>query len=71
MSTFCIGSRAAFLAEQFRNSIGLPFRDLLSEADIGAALQAEGAAYRERLFSPLRHDMGATVASVGRGSRMP
>lgn len=65
MSSKSIGNRVAFLVEQFRNSIGLPFRDLLSEADITSDLRAEGATYRERLFSPLGHGLGLPVASPG------
>jgi hypothetical protein len=65
MSTPSIGSRSAFLVEKFRNSIGLPFRDLLSEADITSALRTEGATYRERLFSPLDYGLGLPVSSLG------
>jgi hypothetical protein len=52
VSTFGIGSRTALLVEKFRNTIGLPFRDILSEVDIEAALQDTKAIYRKRLFSP-------------------
>jgi hypothetical protein len=65
VSSVSIGNRVAFLVEQFRNSIGLPFRDLLSEADITSALRAKGATYRERLFSPLGYRLGIPVASLG------
>jgi len=68
MSTLFIGNRAAFLVEKFRTSIGLPFKEILSEADIKSALESEGATYRERLFSPLGCRLDLLVTSFGRRS---
>lgn len=70
MCNSLIGSRAAVLEEKFRDTIGLPFRDVLSEEDIEAAVEAEGATYRERVFSPLRYDLGDAVSSPRCRSRL-
>ena len=41
------------LRERFSNSIGLPFRDILSEAIMQEALDKEGITYRKRLYDPI------------------
>ena len=47
-----IGNCAETLVEKFSNSIGLPFRNLLTEEDIQSAVQATGVSWRERIYSP-------------------
>ncbi len=44
--------RVQILASKFTNSLGLPFRELLPESSIQAALDAEKIRYRRRLFDP-------------------
>jgi hypothetical protein len=47
-----IPNRVQILKQKFTNSLGLPFRDLLSESTIREALEAEKISYRRRLFDP-------------------
>ncbi|ASC73435.1 Transposase InsG for insertion sequence element IS4 [Halomicronema hongdechloris C2206] len=46
-------NRAAVLKEQYQNSIGLPFSDVLPEAEIQAVLEAQGVTYRQVLYTPI------------------
>jgi hypothetical protein len=46
-------NRVEILKQQFVNSVGLPFRELLPESTIIEALEAEKVKYRNRLFNPL------------------
>ena len=46
-------NRVACLRQKFQQSIGLPFADILPEAEIEEALKAEGSSYRKRLFCPM------------------
>lgn len=46
-------NRVEILKQKFANSIGLPFQELLSEAKITEALEAEKVKYRNRLFNPI------------------
>ena len=48
-----IGSSVKRLRQKFAQSTGLPIREALSEADIEAALKAEGVTYRRCLFDPI------------------
>ncbi len=52
MSTSILPNRVQILKQKFTQSLGLPFRDLLSEAMITEALKAEEIKYRRRLFDP-------------------
>ncbi len=52
MTTSNISNRVQILFEKFTVSVGLPFRDLLPEATIEAALNALEIKYRRRLFDP-------------------
>jgi hypothetical protein len=52
MTTSNIPNRVQILKEKFTASVGLPFRDLLPEATIQAALNALEIKYRCRLFDP-------------------
>ncbi len=52
MTTYNISNRVQILFEKFTVSVGLPFRDLLPEATIEAALNALEIKYRRRLFDP-------------------
>ncbi len=46
-------NRVEILKQNFTNSVGLPFRELLSESSIMEALAAEKIKYRNRLFNPV------------------
>lgn len=46
-------NRVQILKQKFTQSFGLPFRDLLPESIIQAALDAEKVKYRRRLFDPI------------------
>ena len=46
-------NRAAILKEKLFNSIGLPFRDVLTETMIQQELENEGVSYRKRLYTPM------------------
>jgi hypothetical protein len=52
MTTSNIPNRVQILKEKFTASVGLPFRDLLPEATIQAALKTLEIKYRRRLFDP-------------------
>ncbi len=52
MTTSNIPNRVQILKEKFTASVGLPFRDLLPEATIQAALNTLEIKYRRRLFDP-------------------
>jgi hypothetical protein len=52
MTTSNIPNHVQILKEKFTASVGLPFRDLLPEATIQAALNALEIKYRRRLFDP-------------------
>ena len=43
----------AILRDKLSQSVGLPFADVLCEADIESALEDEGITYRKRLFCPI------------------
>ena len=47
-----IPNRAKILKQKFTQSIGLPFRDLLSESIIQEVLDTLKVKYRRRLFDP-------------------
>jgi hypothetical protein len=53
MTTSNIPNRVQILKEKFTASVGLPFRDLLPEATIQAALKTLEIKYRRRLFDPV------------------
>lgn len=46
-------NRAEVLKEKYQNSIGLPFAEVLPEAEIQAVLDEEGIAYRQVLYTPM------------------
>lgn len=46
-------NRIEILKQKLAQSVGLPFRDLLPESDIIAAIVAEKIKYRNRLFNPI------------------
>jgi hypothetical protein len=52
MTTSNIPNRVQILKDKFTVSVGLPFRELLPEATIQAALNALEIQYRRRLFDP-------------------
>ncbi|HEY9830581.1 MAG TPA: IS4 family transposase [Stenomitos sp.] len=52
MTTSNIAERVQILKEKFKNSVGLPFRDLLPEATIQEVLDTLEIKYRRRLFDP-------------------
>lgn len=52
MSTSILPNRVQILKQKFTQSLGLPFRELLSESMIAEALKAEEIKYRLRLFDP-------------------
>ncbi len=52
MTTSNIPNRVQILKEKFTRRVGLPFRDLLPEATIQAALNTLEIKYRRRLFDP-------------------
>ncbi len=52
MTIATIPNRVKILKQKFTQSLGLPFRDLLSESTIQEALAAERIKYRQRLFDP-------------------
>ncbi len=52
MTTSNIPNRVQILKDKFTASVGLPFRDLLPEATIQAALKTLEIKYRRRLFDP-------------------
>ena len=52
MSNTNIPNRAKILKQKFTQSIGLPFRDLLSESIIQEVLDTLKVKYRRRLFDP-------------------
>jgi hypothetical protein len=53
MKFSCINNHVAVLREKLSNSIGFPFREILTETMIQQALQDEGISYRERLHTPM------------------
>ncbi|MFQ5759022.1 MAG: IS4 family transposase [Candidatus Bathyarchaeia archaeon] len=53
MKLSCIINRVAVLREKLSNSIGFPFREILTETMIQRALQEEGISYRKRLYTPM------------------
>jgi len=53
MSISIIGSSIKRLRQKFSQSIGLPIREALSEAEIEAALRAEHVMYRRCLWNPI------------------
>lgn len=46
-------NRVEILKQKLAQSVGLPFRDVLPESDIIAAIKAEKIKYRNRLFNPI------------------
>ena len=46
-------NRAEVLKEKYQNSIGLPFSEVLSEAEIQAVLDTQGVTYRQVLYTPM------------------
>lgn len=52
MNIIRVSNRVQILKQKFANSLGLPFRDLLSESTIIEALAAEKITYRIWLFDP-------------------
>ncbi len=52
MAVTNISKRVQILNQKFTQSLGLPFRELLPEAIIQEALDAENIKYRRRLFDP-------------------
>lgn len=46
-------NQVEILKQKFVNSIGLPFREILPESEMMAALFAEKVEYRDRLFNPI------------------
>lgn len=44
---------AEILKEQFSQSIGLPWRDILPDAKLNALLEEEGITYRSRVYTPI------------------
>lgn len=52
ISISTLPNRVQILKQKFTQSLGLPFRDLLSESSIQEALEAEKIKYRQRLFDP-------------------
>mgnify|MGYP006961480204 FL=1 len=47
-----VPNRVEILKDKFTQSLGLPFRDLLSEATIQQAMDEIKIKYRRRLFDP-------------------
>jgi hypothetical protein len=52
MTIATIPNRVKILKQKFTQSLGLPFRDLLSQSIIREAMSAEKIKYRQRLFDP-------------------
>ena len=48
-----IGNPVAMLRDKFSQSVGLPFAEVLCEADIESALRDAGLTYHKRLFCPI------------------
>ncbi|WP_008317353.1 IS4 family transposase [Leptolyngbya sp. PCC 6406] len=48
-----MSNRAEILKENYQNSIGLPFAEVLSEAAIEAVLEEQGVTYRRVLYTPM------------------
>ena len=46
-------NRAEVLKENYQNSIGLPFTEILPEAEIQAVLNEQGIQYRQVLYTPI------------------
>ena len=46
-------NRVSFLKKKLSNSIGFPFRHILTETMIQQELEAEGVSYRKRLYTPI------------------
>lgn len=52
-NTSIMANRAEILKEKFLNSVGLPFQDVLSAAEIERVLESEQLKYRNSVFSPV------------------
>lgn len=48
-----MSNRAEILKEKYQDSIGLPFAEVLSEAEIQAVLEEQGVTYRRVLYTPM------------------
>jgi hypothetical protein len=53
MTHTLLTKKVEILPEKFRQSVGLPFQDLLPATTMHQALQDEGVRYRQRLYTPL------------------
>ena len=48
-----MSNRAEILKQQYQQSVGLPFTQVLSESEIAQVLEEQGVSYRQELYTPM------------------